>query len=160
MSTDDRALRDQLVELLRGSNAHADVKTVFADFPADLAGKKPKGAPHTAWQQLEHLRIALHDILDFSTNSEYLEMKFPDDYWPEEEAPASGDAWKQSVAAVEADLQDFEDLVNDPDSNLYAQIPWGSGQTLLREVLLAADHNSYHLGQIVYLRKQLGAWKS
>jgi uncharacterized damage-inducible protein DinB len=159
MSTEDRDLREKLVELLRGGSAHADLNTVVADFPADLTGKKPQGAPHTAWQLLEHLRVALHDILDFTTNSEYLELKFPDDYWPKNGAAPSADAWKQSVAAVQADLKAFEDLVNDPASNLYAKIPWGSGQNLLREVLLAADHNSYHLGQLAFLRKQLGAWQ-
>jgi uncharacterized damage-inducible protein DinB len=158
MPAEDRILREHLLELLHGGSAHADLDTILADFPVDLPGKKPENAPHTAWQLLEHLRLTLHDILDFSTNSHYVELEFPDDYWPKTAAPPSTDEWRQSIEAVKADMQAFEDLVNNSASNLYAKIPWGSGQTLLREVLLAADHNSYHLGQIVYLRKQLGAW--
>ncbi len=159
MPNDDRLLRDQLVELLRGGSAHADLNKSLADFPGGLAGKKPQGAPHTAWQLLEHLRLALHDLLEFSTSSEYLAPNWPEDYWPKTDAPPSPEAWEESVTAIKGDLQAFEDLVRDSESNLYATIPWGKGQTLLREVLLAADHNSYHLGQLVYLRKQLGEWK-
>jgi len=159
MPTEDRLLRDHLLELLRGGSAHADFDTVLTDFPLELAGKKPATTPHSAWQLLEHLRLALHDILDFSINPKYVELTFPDDYWPQTEAPPSAAAWRQCIAAVKADMQEFEKLVNDSNSNLYAKIPWGSGQTLLREVLLVADHNSYHLGQIVFLQKQLGAWK-
>lgn len=158
-NVDDRALRAQLVEFLRGGSAHAELKAVLDDFPKELRGKKPKGAPHTAWQLLEHIRIALHDLYDFSTNDKYVAPKWPDDYWPKEEAPASNEAWDASVRAVKKDLADFEKLVGAPESNLYATIPWGEGQTLLREVLLAGQHTSYHLGQIVLLRRELGAWK-
>lgn len=160
MSTaEDRALRDQLVEFLRGGSAHADLKAVLDDFPAEARGAKPKGATHTPWQLLEHIRIALHDLLDFSTNSNYIQPDWPKDYWPVEPAPANDDAWNAAIAAVKKDLADFVKLVSDPESNLYATIPWGEGQTLLREVLLAGQHTSYHLGQIVLLRRELGAWK-
>jgi hypothetical protein len=109
---------------------------------------------------LEHIRIALHDLLDFSTNPNYVAPEWPKDYWPKEAAPADGDAWDASVKAVKKDIADFEKLVGNPESNLYATIPWGDGQTLLREVLLAGQHTSYHLGQIVLLRRRvLGAWK-
>lgn len=158
-NAEDRALRKTLVEFLRGASAHAELKTVVDDFPAELRGKKLKGMPHSPWQLLEHMRIALHDLLDFSTNSHYEAMKWPDDYWPKEAAPPDDDAWDQSVRAVKKDVADFEKLVGDPESNLYAEIPWGDGQTLLREVLLAGQHNSYHLGQLVVLRRELGAWK-
>jgi uncharacterized damage-inducible protein DinB len=159
MSTaEDRALRDQLIEFLRGGSAHADMKAVLGDFPANLRRAKPKGAAHTPWQLLEHIRIALHDLLDFSTNSNYVQPEWPKDYWPKEDGPENDAAWDTSVAAVKKDIADFVKLVGNADSNLYATIPWGEGQTLLREVLLAGQHTSYHLGQIVLLRRELGAW--
>jgi hypothetical protein len=157
--TEDRELREQLVKFLRGGEAHAEFKTVLDDFPVKARGVVPKGAEHSAWQEMEHIRIALHDLLDFSTNPNYVAMKWPDDYWPKEAAPESDDGWDASVRAVKKDVADFEKLVGDPESNLYASIPWGEGQTLLREVLLAGQHTSYHLGQIVLLRRILGAWK-
>lgn len=155
---DDRELRRHLVEFLRGGSAQAELKTVLDDFPAELRGSKPTGSPHSAWQLLEHIRLALHDLLDFSTNSHYLGMKWPDDYWPKDDAPPSGSAWDTSVKAVKKDIADFEKLIGEPESNLYATIPWGNGQTLLREVLLAGQHTSYHVGQLVLLRRELGAW--
>lgn len=158
-NAEDRALRDQLIEFLRGGSAHADLKAVLDDFPARLRGAKPKGSPHTPWQLLEHIRIALHDLLDFSTNSNYIQPEWPKDYWPREEAPADAAAWDASVKAVKSDIAEFVRLVGDAESNLYATIPWGEGQTLLREVLLAGQHTSYHLGQLVLLRRELGAWK-
>lgn len=158
-NTEDRALRQLLVEFLRGASAHAELKTVVDDFPADLRGKRLKGMPHSAWQLLEHIRVALHDLLDFSTNPNYVAPRWPDDYWPKDAAPEDGAAWDASVRAVKKDLAEFEKLVGDPDSNLYATVPWGEGQTLLREVLLAGQHTSYHLGQLVVLRRELGAWK-
>jgi uncharacterized damage-inducible protein DinB len=158
-NAEDRALRKQLVEFLRGGSAHAELKTVVDDFPAELRGKTLKGMPHSAWQLLEHIRLALHDLLDFSTNSHYEALKWPDDYWPKEAAPPDDAAWEAAVRAVKKDLADFEKLVGDPESNLYAEIPWGEGQTLLREVLLAGQHTSYHVGQLVVLRRELGAWK-
>jgi len=157
--TEDHALREQLVKFLRGGEAHAELKAVLDDFPVKARGVAPKGAEHSAWQELEHIRIALHDLLDFSTNSHYVAMKWPDDYWPKEAAPEDAAAWDKSVRALKKDMADFEKLVGDPESNLYASIPWGDGQTILREVLLAGQHTSYHLGQIVLLRRLLGAWK-
>ena len=157
---DDSVLRNQLVELLRGGSAHADLDTCVDQFPPQFYGSKPEGSPHSAWQLLEHLRLALHDLLAFSTDPDYLAPKWPEDYWPRSESPESPQEWQKSVDALKADLTDFEKLIQDGNSNLYAKIPWGEGQSLLREVLIAADHNSYHLGQIVMLRKQLGAWHS
>ncbi|MFZ0274472.1 MAG: DinB family protein [Acidobacteriaceae bacterium] len=159
-NAEDRALREHLVKFLRGGEAHADLKAVLDDFPVKARGVVPKGAEHSAWQQLEHIRLALHDLLDFSTNSHYEAMKWPDDYWPKEAAPEDSAAWDKSVRALKKDIADFEKLVGDPESNLYATIPWGDGQTLLREVLLAGQHTSYHLGQIVLLRRMLGAWEN
>jgi hypothetical protein len=155
----DQILRDQLVVLLQGGAAHVETLAALKDFPSKLYGAKPEGAPHSAWELLDHLRITLHDILDYSTNPDYVELKFPDDYWPATAEPSSKQAWDDSLRAFEADLKAFEKLVKNPDSNLYAQIPWGAkDHTLLREVLLAADHNSYHIGEIVFLRRLLGAW--
>lgn len=160
MSSEDRALREQLHELVWSGNAHADIDTALEDFPVEFAGKKPTGSPHSAWQLLEHMRLAAHDLLEFSTNSEYLAPKWPEDYWPEAESPRGTEEWNASVRAFKEDCRAIAKLALDPDSNLYAQIPWGQGQTLLREILLTADHNAYHLGQLVFLRKQLDAWSS
>lgn len=156
---EDRALRTLLVEFLRGESAHASLKSVFDDFPEKLRGSKPKGSPHFAWQLLEHMRIALHDLYEFSTNSHYVSPHWPGDYWPKQDAPPSGSAWDDSVRAVKKHVAEFEKLIGDPQSNLYAAIPWGDGKTLLREVLLAGQHTSYHLGQLVLLRRELGAWE-
>jgi hypothetical protein len=158
-NAEDSALREQLAQFLSGGQAHAELKTVVDDFPVEARGAKPKGAPHTGWQLLEHIRVSLEDLLEFSTNSKYVEKKWPDEYWPKEEAPESDAAWKSSVKAVKKTLADFEKLVKNPETNLYATIPWGDGQTILREVLLAGQHTSYHLGQLVSLRRELGAWK-
>jgi len=158
-SADDKALREQLVKFLSGGEAHAELKTVVDDFPEKARGAKPKGAAHSAWQQLEHIRLALDDLLEFSTNPNYLAKKWPDDYWPKEEAPANDAAWKAAVKALGKTLADFEKLVRNPETNLYAAIPWGDGQTIFREVLLAGQHTSYHLGQLVSLRRELGAWQ-
>lgn len=159
MPTDDVLLREQLIEALQKGNAHVDLFSALKDFPEELAGKKPDGAPHSAWQLLEHLRLALNDLLIFSTDSNYAAPKWPDAYWPREDAPSDPAAWRASVKAIRADLDAFVQFIRNPASNLYAPIPWGNGQTLLREALLAIDHNSYHIGQLVMLRKQLGAWK-
>ncbi|MGC2619455.1 MAG: DinB family protein [Acidobacteriaceae bacterium] len=158
-NAEDSALRKQLVEFLGGGSAHAEFKTVVDDFPEKLRSEMPEGAPHSAWQLLEHIRITPHDLYDFSTNSNYVEQQWPGDYWPKESAPPDSDAWEKSVRAVKKDLAEFEKLVKNPETNLYATIPWGTGQTILREVLLAGQHTSYHLGQLVSLKKELGAWK-
>src|ERR1017187_4428887 len=154
MATPD-PLRKHLVDLLRMEGAHLSFDEAVKGFPVKLRGAKPKGAPHTPWQLLEHLRIAQWDILDFSRNPGYEEMKFPDDYWPKTAAPPDDDAWDQSVAQFRQDLKSMEELIADPKADLAARIPHGKGQTLLREALLVADHNSYHLGQLVFLRKML-----
>lgn len=135
--------------------AHLSFDEAIAGFPVELRGKKPQGAPHTPWQLLEHLRIAQWDILDFSRNPHYQEMKWPDSYWPKTAAPPDDDAWDKSVAQFRSDLKAMEKLLSDAAVDLTARIAHGKGQTLLREALLVADHNSYHLGQLVYVRKTL-----
>ena len=157
MAIDNRELREQLVELIRGGSAHVDVKSAVADFPTDKHAAKPEGAPYNAWQLLWHIQFALRDLLEFCTNPKYLAPKWPDEYWPKEEEPPSKSAWDATARALQADLAAFEKMIMDPAQNMYATIPWGDGQTVLREILLAADHNSYHLGQIVLLRKLLDA---
>jgi hypothetical protein len=161
MPDNDASLREQLVQLLRGGNAHVDVLSALKDFSPKLYGAKPENSPHSAWELLEHMRIALRDIWDFSTNDKYVEKKFPDDYWPETAEPPSKGAWDTSVRALKEDLEAFEELIRNPDSNLYAQIPWGNNkdQTLLREIMVAADHTSYHTGELVLTRRMLGDWK-
>jgi len=152
-------LRQHLLDLLRGGNAHADFDAAVANFPSQLRGKMPKGAPYTAWQLLEHLRLALWDILEFSRNAKHVSPPWPDGYWPKTEAPPSASAWNNSVRSFRADLKAMAKLVADEKSDLFARIPHGDGQTLLREALLVADHNAYHIGQLILLRRLLGAWK-
>lgn len=149
------SLRQHLVNLLTKAEAHLDASGELKGFPATLRGRKPDGAPHTPWQLLEHLRIAQWDILQFSVDAKHVSPKWPEGYWPETEAPASEKAWQQSVRQFLDDLNAICKLVNNPQSDLFARIPHGTGQTLLREALLVADHNAYHLGQIVMIRRIL-----
>jgi hypothetical protein len=155
---DDSVLREHVIKLLNGADAHADFEHVMQDFPAELRGKTPKGAEHSPWELLEHLRIAQWDILDFARNPEYKTMEWPKDYWPETDAPPDPKAWDRSVNAYCEDLKAMCALVEDEKTDLFARIPHGEGQTILREALVLADHNSYHLGQILLLRRLLGAW--
>jgi hypothetical protein len=154
------ALRQHLLDLLRGHNAHADFDAVVADFPSRSRGVKPPGAPHTAWQLLEHMRMAQWDILEFSRDAKHKSPPWPEGYWPKTEAPPNAAAWNNSLRSFRADLKAMAKLVGDKKTDLYAKIPHGSGQTILREALLIADHNSYHLGQMVLLRRLLGTWKA
>ena len=156
---EDEALRHHVLELLAGGHAHADLKTALAGLPAAFRGKKSKGAEHTAWQLLEHIRIAQWDILEFSRNPKHVSPKWPDGYWPKTEAPPSTAAWNTSIRKTQADQKAMEKLVTSKKTDLLAPIPHGSGQTVLREALLMADHNGYHIGQLVLLRRLLGAWK-
>ena len=152
------ALREHLLYLLRGGGAHLDFEKAVANLPADLRGAKPPGQPHTPWRLLEHLRIAQWDILRFSIDPAHVSPEWPDGYWPKGDAPPDDGAWDRSVAGFRADLKAMQDLVADPATDLFARIPHGEGQTILREALLVADHNAYHLGQLVLVRRLLGAW--
>ena len=155
---DDEKLREHLVKLLEGGEAHADLEHAFSELPEAQRGVKPAGAPHSAWQLLEHFRIAQWDILEFSRNPKHVSPQFPEGYWPVSEAPPNAEAWSKSVAAVERDLAAMKKLVSSPKTELFSPIAHGNGQTILREALLLADHNAYHLGQVVLLRRLLGAW--
>ena len=154
----DQAVREHVLYLLQGGGAHLDFQRAISDLPAELRGAKADGVSHTPWRLLEHLRIAQWDILQFSRDPNHVSPEFPDGYWPDSDAPPSSAAWDQSVTAFQNDLQAMAELVSDPDTDLYAAIPHGDGQTILREALLVADHNAYHLGQLVFLRRCLGAW--
>jgi DinB superfamily len=155
----DKALRQQLVDLLRGGGAHAKFEEVVAGIPAKLRGQKSTGMPHSPWMILEHLRIGQRDILEFSRNPKYVAPDWPDDYWPKTQAPPTASAWSKSVASFRKDLKSMQALVANPSTDLFARIPWGDGQTILREALLVADHNAYHIGQLVDVRRLLGSWK-
>lgn len=155
----DAILRKQLISLLTEQNAHADFEAAIKGLPTDLRGKTPEGAEHSPWQLLEHLRIAQWDILDFSRNPEYKALAWPDEYWPKSPEPPDEDAWDESVESFRKDLKELCSLISDKSTDLYAKIPHGDGQTILREALLTADHNAYHVGQLVLVRRLLGAWK-
>ncbi len=156
---DEKIVREQLVTLLEGRGAHVETHKAFDGLPPTLPGKRPAGESHSAWEILEHIRIAQADILEYIVNPEYREMRWPEDYWPKSPAPPSADAWEESTKRIRADLKKVIAIVKDPARNLTAQIPHGEkGHTILREAFLVADHNAYHVGQIVMLRKRLKAW--
>jgi hypothetical protein len=154
----DQVLREHLVYLLKGGGAHVHFMDALEGFPEAKRGTFVTGLPHTGWQLLEHSRIAQWDILEFSRNPKHVSPGFPEGYWPKTPVPPDEAAWSKSVADFERDLQEMIQLVQNPKTNLYAKIPHGEDQTILREALVLADHNSYHLGQLVDLRRALGAW--
>jgi hypothetical protein len=152
----DKALREHVLYVLKGDGAHLNFDAAVKDLPPNLRGTRPKGAAHSPWELLEHMRLAQWDILEFTRNPKHVSPEFPAGYWPTSPAPATEGDWDKSVQAFHADLDAMGELVNEsPD--LFARIPHGDGQTVLREALLVADHNAYHLGQIVLLRRLLVA---
>ena len=157
MGYEDR-LREHVLDLLGGGHAHLNFDAAVAGLPAELRGARPPGLPHTPWRLLEHMRIAQWDILEFCNDPHHVSPGFPEGYWPDGDAPPDPDAWDRSVAASRANLKAMMDLVADPATDLLAPLSHGQGQTVLREALLVADHNAYHLGQLVTVRRLLGAW--
>jgi hypothetical protein len=155
---DDDSLRAHLRALLHGGGAHLTFDQAVADLPAALRGVRPAGAEHSPWEIVEHLRIAQWDILEFSRSAEHVSPDFPAGYWPAGPEPPDAHAWDRALAAFRADLEAMIALATDPATDLHARIPHGSGQTILREALLVADHNAYHLGELVLVRRLLGAW--
>ncbi len=155
----DAALREHIVSLLTGGHAHATFDAAVKDLPLEFRGKTPKGAEHSPWQILEHLRIAQWDILEFTRDPNHESPKWPEGYWPASKAPADDKAWDKSVRAFRKNLKAMTELVSDKKTDLFAPIAHGDGQTVLREALLAADHNAYHIGELVLVRRLLGAWK-
>ena len=156
----DQSLREHVLYLLQGGGAHLDFEQAIAGLPAEFRGKRVDGCEHTAWRLLEHLRICQWDILEFSINPDHVSPEFPEGYWPVGDEPESEHAWDESVEKFRTDLKSMIDLVRNPATDLFSEIPHGDGQTILREALLVADHNAYHLGQLVILRQCLGAWNS
>lgn len=150
-----KQLREQLVDLLRGGNAHVTFGAAVDRFPIEKACIRPDGMLHSAWELLEHMRIAQKDILEFSRSAEYVSPDWPEGYWPAAAAPARESDWHGSVQSFLDDRTVFERLVRDEAQDLYKPFPWGQGQTLLREALLVADHNAYHLGQLMLVRRAL-----
>lgn len=151
-------VRDQVISLLRGGNAHVTLEDAAKRLPAKLRGVKPPGAEHTAWELIEHMRIATWDILEFSRDSKHVSPDWPEGYWPKNSKPPSDAAWKKSIAAIKKNRDAMIKLVENPKTDLYSKIAHGTGQNILREALLIADHNAYHLGQLVLLERLLGAW--
>jgi hypothetical protein len=152
-------LREHVIFLLKGGGAHLGFDKAVAGLPAKLRGRRPPGVPHTPWRLLEHLRIAQWDIVEFTRNTRHVSPPWPEGYWPTGDAPPDDGAWDRSVAAFHADLQAMQELVADSATDLFTPLPHGDGQTVLREALLVADHNAYHLGQLVIVRRLLGAWE-
>jgi hypothetical protein len=157
-----KPLRDQLIALLRGGQAHIGFDDAVANFPAELRGVVPENLPYSAWQVLDHLRIAQRDILEFSAppTGGYHPMQWPEAYWPKSPQPPTSHAWDQTIADIHADREKFEALILNPGADLYKPFRWGEGQNLLREALLIADHNAYHLGELVVIRRLLGVWNT
>jgi hypothetical protein len=155
-----QSLREHLIALLGESHAHAPFKDAIADWPPALRGAKPAGQPFTPWRLLEHIRISQWDIVEFTKSAKHVSPEWPAGYWPAGDAPPDAAAWEKSVAQVDRDLREMLRLVRDPKVDLFAKIPHGTGQTALREALVLADHNAYHIGQLVLLRRLLGAWKA
>jgi len=154
-----KQLREHVLYLLNGGGAHARFDDVVKDMPDEWRGAKPNGLPHSAWMLLDHLRLAQWDILEFCRTSKHTSPDWPKGYWPKTETPPSAAAWNRSIQQFRQDLKAMQDLVANPKTDLYTRIPWGDGQTILREALLVADHNAYHLGQLVDVRRLLGTWK-
>ena len=154
----DESLRQHLLELLKGGSAHAKFEDAVDGLAAKFYGQRPAGLPHSPWMLLEHLRIAQWDILEFSRNAKHASPKWPEGYWPESETPPAAEAWDRSVKEFRRDLKAMQELVADPKTDLFAKIAWGESQTVLREALLLADHNAYHVAQLVDVRRALGAW--
>ncbi len=154
--TVDESLRHHLVAVLKAGQSHSPIESAIAAWPAESRGLRPGGANHSAWQLLEHLRTAQWDILGFSLSADHVSPEYPDGYWPDGEAPPSDEAWNQSVRQFGKDLEAMQLLVSDPATDLHARIPHGDGQTILREALTLASHNSYHIGQLMTSRKVLG----
>ena len=154
----DEALRQHVLYLLNGGGAHLDFDAAVNDLAVELRGAKPEQLPNSPWRIVEHMRICQWDILEFSTNCDHVSPPFPEGYWPDGDAPPNDAAWDQSLTQFRQDLQSMKDLVEAESTDLFAKIPHGDGQTILREALLVADHNAYHLGQLVLVRRALDAW--
>jgi len=158
MATSERTVRDEALFLLQKGNAHMSFDEAVADFPAERINERPPHVPYSPWHLLEHLRLTQRDILDFIRDPQYQEMKWPDDYWSTPDATTDAAGWARTLADFRTDAAALAALADDPDRDLHAAIPWGNGQTLLRELLVVADHNAYHTGEFAILRQVMGTW--
>lgn len=159
MPNDQALLKKQLLDFLQNPHTHASLEDAADNFPTALINKEIKDIPYTAWGLLEHIRITQHDMVDFMHNPEYEEISWPAGYWPNPNQPADKKMWVASLAAYKKDFELLKKLIKNPKTDLQAKISWGSGQTMLREVLQIVDHTSYHTGELILLRRMLGAWK-
>jgi uncharacterized damage-inducible protein DinB len=157
MPTDD-GWKSIVASSLDWEQAHLKLQNAVKDLPAELRGQRPRGLPHSPWEIVEHLRRGQHDLLDFCTNPDYKESKWPDDYWPPTPAPPDDKAWNATLAQIRRDCEGLKKLTLDPGKDLTAKIPHGMGQTYLRTILVAVDHAAYHIGELVTVRRLLGAW--
>ncbi len=158
MGTKLGPIRKELIFQLNGGNAHAPLEKVVEKFPPKQQGVVPDGLPYSAWQLLEHIRLAQADMLEFCTSKDYREKKWPEDYWPKSAEPTNARAWAASVGKIKADREQFIKLISNPKADLFVPLAWGTGQTLFHEACLIIDHNAYHLGEIVTVRRLLGNW--
>ncbi len=160
MDTAERATREQTLALLRGGMAHLPFDEAVADFPSARMNDRPPHVPYSPWQLLEHLRLAQRDILEFIGDPHYQTRRWPDDYWPAVEATTDDAGWAATIEGFRADFAALCAIADDPQRDLHAPIPWGDGQTILRELLLVADHNAYHIGEFAILRQVMGTWSA
>lgn len=158
MENQTSILVTELKKLLNGGGAHVGFKDAVANLPFNLLGEKPYNLPYSIWQLVEHIRIAQWDMLEFSKDGSHRSPKWPDEYWPKELVPKDEHAWNNTLKQIDADLKEFIALLD--SSDLYEPIAHGDGQSILREALQIADHNAYHIAEIVVIRRLLGAWKS
>jgi hypothetical protein len=156
----DTLLREQLLHLLNGGNAHMTLEEAVADYPVESMNTRFPNGDYSPWSLLEHIRLSQWDILDFMRNPEYQEREWPREYWPSPSTQASEADWKETLASFQRDMQAIQDIAMDPQIDLHARIPWGTGQTILRELLLVADHNAYHIGEFAIMRQAMGTWRS
>jgi hypothetical protein len=157
--SNDTAVREHLIWQLEGGHAHTKFDEAVKGFPLDRAGERPSGVSYSAWELLEHMRIAQHDVLHFSLSAEHVSPEWPSGYWPATPAPKNEGEWNKAIRSFRKDLGEFVAALRDPGQDLYRPFPWGEGQTLFREALQVADHNAYHLGQLVLVRRLLGEWE-
>jgi hypothetical protein len=154
----NQVLREQLLMRLKGRGAHMPFEDAVNDFPLDRINERFPNGTYSSWGLVEHLRIAQHDILDYIRNPDYRHMQWPKDYWPDETTTASAEDWQATIEAFLSDRGELEAMVEDPETDLYAEIPWGNGHTVLRELLIVSDHNAYHIGELAIMRQVMGTW--
>jgi hypothetical protein len=157
---DQQALRTHLLNILREEHAHPLFDRAVRDLPAELRGKRPEGFPHSAWELVEHMRLAQWDIIEYVLDPKHVSPDFPAGYWPKSAAPQDDAAWEKSLSGFRADAAKLENMIGDESNDLVAPVPFANNATFLRQALMTADHNAYHLGQLVTVRRLLGAWKS